>query len=211
MVISYSFVNDYTNCPRKAYHKYVIRDMPKEDSTALRHGNVVHRMLEDAINDQKPIPSEYPYERFIRALQGLHAPLKAEVKVAATSDGVACDYYAKEVAFRGKVDVLISTANEAVLVDWKTGKIREDPLELEIQASLVGINLPSVGKLSGYYVWLAEGKVGRKHSFDSPKKTFDRLTKIREEAMNRTEWEPKPNPLCGWCALKTCEFNRRSK
>ena len=160
---------------------------------------------------KSPSRPSIPTRRFIRALQGLHAPLKAEVKVAADSNGVACDYYAKEVAFRGKVDVLIQTTNEAVLVDWKTGKVREDPLELEIQASLVGINLPSVGVLSGYYVWLADGKIGRKHSFDSPKKTFDGLTRIREEAMNRTEWEPKPNPLCGYCPLRTCEFNRRRK
>jgi CRISPR/Cas system-associated exonuclease Cas4 (RecB family) len=211
MVISYSFVNDYVNCPRKAYHKYVLRDLPKEDTHALRHGYVLHKIMEDAINQNKEVPKEYaPYEKYLRAIRTLQT-VKAEVKVAADSNGVACGYYSKEVAFRGKVDVLITTPDEAVLVDWKTGKVREDPYELEVQASLVSINNPTISCISGYYVWLAEGRVGKRFPLNKVADTFKNLQRIREEAMLRATWEPKPNPLCGWCPLLSCEFNRRPK
>jgi len=47
---SFSFLNDFTNCPRKAWHKYIARDLPKEDSPALAEGIKVHSALERYIN-----------------------------------------------------------------------------------------------------------------------------------------------------------------
>jgi CRISPR/Cas system-associated exonuclease Cas4 (RecB family) len=209
MILSYSFIRDYQNCPRKAHHKYVLRDLPKEDSAALRHGNLVHKMLEDAINENKPLSENY--KRYVSALRSLQSPVKAEVKLASDPNGSPCDFFAAEAAFRGKVDVLVSNDREAVLVDWKTGKVREDPLELEIQACLTKINYSQLKIISGYYVWLAEARIGKKFIFKENEQTFRWLSKLRKEIMGLEEWKPMPNPLCGWCQLLSCEFNRRGK
>ena len=42
LVLSYSFASDMINCPRKAWHKFVARDLPKEMTDAMERGIVVH-------------------------------------------------------------------------------------------------------------------------------------------------------------------------
>src|SRR5208337_5068466 len=50
MIASYSFLRDLENCPHKAYRKYLVRDLPKEDSPELREGIITHKLFEDYIN-----------------------------------------------------------------------------------------------------------------------------------------------------------------
>jgi hypothetical protein len=36
----------------------------------------------------------------------------------------------------------------------------------------------------------------------------ERVARI-EKAHETNVWNPKPTPLCGWCSVKTCEYNTK--
>ena len=101
-----------------------------------------------------------------------------------------------------------------MIVDWKTGKVREDPTELQTFALLLNAQYPSVESITGAYVWLKDGTMGPLHQLGS---TEDELNRIRNHwAMIKTrpvaqEWEATPNPLCGWCPVRSCPHWRQHK
>ena len=55
-----------------------------------------------------------------------------------TEAGDACDFFAKDVWLRGKIDAIVIRQPMAAIFDWKTGKKREDPGELELHAMIFG-------------------------------------------------------------------------
>lgn len=209
MILSYSFIRDFINCPKQCYHRYIAKDLPFEETEALKWGNRVHKAFEDGINKGVPLPEDVPYVNWLSAIRSLPKDrIAAEVKLAATADGQPTAFFAKDVAFRGKVDVLVERDSEGVIPDWKTGKVHEDPLELKVQGWLVRVNKPYLKTLTGFYVWLKEKRKGKDYNLidDSTEKwLYDK----RKEIMAKTEWEPKPSGLCGYCSVKTCSFNRR--
>ena len=37
---------------------------------------------------------------------------------------------------------------------------------------------------------------------------FEQPLKRLESSYDNDKWEPNPTPLCKWCPVKTCEFNK---
>jgi hypothetical protein len=95
----------------------------------------------------------------------------------------------------------------AVLLDWKTGKVREDPFELEVQAVLFQAHEPIVEHLYGQYVWLREGRRGKLHDVSDTKRTWARIQALANEIEN-SRYDKTPGPLCNWCPVKDCEHNK---
>src|SRR5271156_123538 len=116
MILSYSLIRDYINCPRKTHHLWVLRDIPKQDTVQMRWGNTVHENLEHAINDRKPMSEETRrYEPYVEAIRRTEKTVEAEVKLGATALGGRCDFFDKDnVAYRGKLDILIRHGHQAV-------------------------------------------------------------------------------------------------
>jgi hypothetical protein len=214
--LSYSFIRDYENCPHKAQHKYVLKDLPPEPmSPELAEGIRVHDLLEQQINGAKDILADVDFDLdrfgpFVMPLMEKGA--RAEVKLGMALDGRATGFWQGPVWLRGKLDVVVGCSEAALIVDWKTGKVREDPLELEIGALLLKAAQPMLKRIRGYFVWLKELKLGKLHDVSDTEKTFGRVLSVERE-MNQEgkEWRKTPNPLCGYCPVKTCEYNRSGK
>ena len=207
---SYTFLDNFANCPHKAYRRYIAKDLPKEPATdAMRAGIEAHKELELSINKRLPVRREW--EPLIAPLRNI---AKAEVKFGMTEDRQPIGFF-DDPWGRGVCDVLIIKDNDALLVDWKTGKVREDPRELQVQAMLLKTNYPQVQHIKGCYVWLAEAKFGTMYDLE---KGVDRCYHATKAAVEEAkeyeddfEWPKKPNPLCGWCPVSDCEHNRRGK
>lgn len=215
---SYTMLSNFENCPRKAWHLYVAKDLPRVETEAMRWGNMVHKALElrmdtgDKIKGSKvPLPPEMKdFEKFAAVFDGRRP--RAEFWIGMDEHGRA-DSRPSKVWGKGKLDVLVlnNQEDEALIVDWKTGKRREDPFELEVFALLVRSMWPEVKRISGMYVWLQELKPGKVHELTDTSRTFAKVKEMWNgvKALNpEKEWLPTPNPLCGWCPVKTCEFNR---
>lgn len=212
-VYSYTFLNTWDICPKQAFHRYVAKDHPFVGTDASKWGNVVHDALDQRLSKGTPLPKEVAkYEYYAAAI----APLgpRTEWKLGIKRDGSPCDFFADDVWLRGKLDVAAKQNTTAILFDWKTGKKREDPTELEVQALLLHATEPYLTRITGHYVWLQDGVVGKPHDVSNVGETLEVLQDKADEIeqMNRTGiWPTKQGPLCGWCPVKSCGFNRSGK
>lgn len=211
MIYSYSFFSAFDQCPRKAQHKFVLRDVPKEESPALEHGRRVHEALEKRLNgNETPLPDDLQfYEPFAQALEP-HNP-HVEIGLGITAQGKGTSFWSPNAFLRGKVDVAITHDERCAILDWKTGKVREDPLELEIFSLLIKCNNSDLSSFKGRYVWLKEMKIGKPYVL-SPTRAWDYVKRRDEQvqALERRggEWPANSGPLCPWCPVKTCEHWR---
>ena len=206
---SYSFIRELTNCPHKAYRKFITRDLPKEDTDALREGERVHKMMEEAINNKRPLTAvPQRHWSFVTPLSKEGA--QAEVKYGMTIDRQPADYWANPW-FRGKVDVQVIHGDTAFVLDWKTGqRISEDPRELNCQAMLIQANHPHIQHFTGCYVWLAYNKVGTMHTLNPERCYYGTVAAMKGALLHESDnyWPKRENPLCPYCPVKDCEFNR---
>ncbi len=217
-VASHSFLNDWANCPRKAYRKYIAKDLPKEPpSDAMKWGNDVHTAFEVRIKHGTPWPKGM--EKF----EVIAAPLAkagsfAEKMLGIDRQGKVCDFFDKKVWLRGKIDCTLIVNDRAAIFDWKTGKKREDKAELETHAVMLKAYDPNIVTITAHYVWLQTNEVGKAHDVSNTEAKLTEIQGVMNQVANCVEEEnfpPRPNPLCGgdWgsCPVIDCEHRRGNK
>lgn len=211
MIYSYSLLNTYDICPKQAYHRYWIKDVPYTETEAMKWGNQVHTAFENRINKGTPLPEGM--EKFEKYADFGPYMVKAEVKLGITAGGHPCDFFSDTVWLRGKVDVFILHKDRlgiGYIRDWKTGKRREDPEELAIGAVLVKADHPYLEIIKGDYVWLKDDAIGRQHDLSATDQKLEMLQAKIDEIEHQVEMDympPKQGPLCGWCPVKQCSFH----
>jgi len=192
-VYSYTFLNCFEICPKQAFHRFVLRDIKFTPTEAITWGVTVHDAMDKRIGKGVPLPAECArYEYYAVVL----VPLKpqTEMKLAIKKDGSPCSFFDDDVWLRGKADVAIKQAPAAMIADWKTGKRREDSYELELHGLMLKAAWPEIEKITGHYVWLADGVVGRPHDLSNFGETWDDLLETTDEiemCFKRGEWRTK--------------------
>ena len=213
-VASHTFLNDWDNCPYKAYRKYIKKDLPKfEQTEAMKWGNTVHSAFEVRIKHGTQFPPEMAkFEAIAAPLVGAGAV--AERMLGISVDGRACDFFAPDVWLRGKIDATVvggpSGPTVAAIFDWKTGKRREEKAELLIHAVLLKAWKPTVQKITAHYVWLQDNEVGKAHDVSDTEAKLADIRSTMNTVRNCMEIEDFPkrrNPLCGFCPVEDCEHN----
>lgn len=213
--VSFSFLRDEENCPYKAYRRYVVRDLPKPNSTELKWGNAVHKAFELRINEGKPFVDNMqlyePMTAMLDRRKAEGADVRAERMLGLDANERPIDFFDKSVAIRAKVDVPIiyGSTHGAYILDWKTGSPREDPFELQIQAWLLRCWFPGLEHIDGSYVWLKDLRMGARHELSDTERTAASVRTQMAEIVRRDDhWPKRPNPLCGYCEVYDCEHNK---
>lgn len=217
-ILSYTLVNEFVNCPHKAYHRFILKDIPFEKTDAMVYGDDIHKALEKRLAQGKSL-SGGPHERVLNKahdycltlnkIGNLDYPIRVEYFIGMRIDASPCAWNDNDVWFRGKADVAALVPMQGWLIDWKTGNKREDPFELECQAMLLHAHHPGITSWTGEYFWLkADYPYGLRHTLD-PMRTYQNVAGIYAEmwkCMYETGvWPKRKNPLCPWCAVSTCE------
>jgi CRISPR/Cas system-associated exonuclease Cas4 (RecB family) len=215
---SYSMLNNYDVCPRRWHHMYWLKDLPREEkSEAQTYGDRVHDAMKSRLRIGKELPDEFKAcEPLAAQVVGAKHTMHVEVKLGAKWDGdrvVSCDFFDPDVWGRGTIDVALLNGSDALVLDWKTGKVREDPKELELQAMLLRIKHPSLTRITGHYVWLKENRVGQRFDlsdFAGAYRYVQKTLKEIEGRLERNDWPPDEGPLCGYCPVPKdkCEWRR---
>lgn len=221
---SYSAMNTFETCPRQYYAKYVTKEVPFVQNAAAKWGDDVHKALEDAIKFGSSLPANMVmYQHMLDAVRlragQLQGELIAERPVALSRDLKPMSWFTKRTAkvkvwFRLKVDVTIHCGAYAELLDWKTGKMKDDPDQLHLYALVAFILHPELEKVNVGYVWLKDRTI-------TPPTTYTRdmlpamldywvaKYEVLEEAYIRDDFPPKPSGLChGWCEVTSCRHNK---
>jgi hypothetical protein len=213
LVYSYTNLNCYNSiCAHQFYRRYIKRDIPFVETPAVKHGNAVHAAMEQRLVGEKPLPAHLRHhEEILTPFKREGLTLHAELKLAIADIDQPVDFWHKDAYLRGKLDCVLMDSNRAFIADWKTGKIRENPFELEVGALLLQINYPNIEYVVGNYVWLTENKIGKKHDLSDTAATWDKVNEIIMRIERDRSWEKRPSGLCGYCDVLDCEYNRKGK
>lgn len=205
MPLSYSALKTYLTCPAQYEAKYVSRTWPREaDTPALRRGREVHAVLESAVRNGFKVPHE---RMKIWTPPGLLETLHrggaiAEAGFAITADGQAVAPKDPAAWFVGYIDVLTAGAGAALLLDWKTGKVRVDPLQADVYAMLLRAIRPGL-PVEFHWVFL-EHEVVESVQVDADAER--RVRSIAAQATTEQEYSPRPSFACKWCPLSKCRY-----
>lgn len=216
IVYSYTLLRNFENCPYKCYRLNVLKDIKFKSTPEMDWGNEVHDALDRRISKNRILPANMgAYEPYAAYFQQFRP--SAEMKVGITREGAACDFFAPNVFLRGKIDLSWGdqVKNVGWIVDYKTGKRREDDLELELFGLMFAAHTQGkYQKILGRYLWLKTFEIGSLHDLSNVTGTFNYVQKTVAEIEHNAAagyWPKKQNPLCGWCDVLDCEFNKKGK
>lgn len=209
---SYSKIKNYDSCPKR-YHEVDVLKNYKDESEQLTWGNQLHDALAKHIGKGEPLPEAYKaYQKWADRVKQGDGKLLVEQKYAIREDFSPTGYFAKDVWYRGIADVARINGPVALAVDWKTGKIVEDSIQLALMAQCLFSHFPEVQYVRTEFVWLKEDATTREDfSRDDMVGLWAGVlprVKTLQTAHERGEFPAKPGFLCGrYCPVKTCEHN----
>ena len=212
VIASHTFLDTFERCPKQAWHTYIAKDLPFVETEQMKWGTRVHTALERRVRAKTPLPEGMePYEKFAAALDRYKCHV--ETKLGMTVNGRGCGFFENNVWCRGKVDVAVVNPPTCLILDWKTGKPREDAAELERFAYMIRANNDEPKIFLGHYVWLKDGRIGELHTLDPDRRlASDKRLMEQVEAlqMRGDPWPAHENGLCKqWCDVVSCQFNGR--
>lgn len=205
MIHSHTAIKTWNTCPRQYKARYIDKVVPFQKSPAADRGIRIHRALEAAVKgDHSLMRKENIWTP--DGLVDLFARGEAvpEEKLAIRRDMTPCDFWDKSAWLRGAIDVRLVRSREALLVDWKAGRVYPDPLQADIYTTMLRAREGSDLKVTFYYVYVDQQVV----IAERPDSAAEERVVANIEAVEAdTTFDPKPNALCRYCPVFSCEYN----
>ncbi len=197
---SYSRLSTYEQCPRKA--KYLYIEKKKEPgSPAMERGSEIHKMAEKFVSGTlAKLPVELKaYAAEFKDLKKQNAA--CEDQWAFNEHWFPTEWFGKDAWCRTVLDIWFVKKDVLVLIDLKTGKIRdgyEDQLSLYALAGFS--HEPNIKEVHAQLWYLDQGET-KDHVFklaDVPKLKKDWKKRVTP-MLNDVNYAPRPSGLCRWC------------
>lgn len=212
---SYSSLSLFQQCPKKYYHLRVAKDIKEPETEHLMYGKLVHEAAEFYIKNNTPIPPEFAFiQPHLDKLKGLGDTHLCEYRMGLTRNLEPCDFFDKDVWWRGVADLIVLKGETAFLVDYKTGKSSRyaDTKQLEILSLALFKHFPEVKKIrAGLLFVVANDFVKADYDTSAPEIYWVKWlneTKQLETAYESGTWNAKPNFSCkNFCAVTSCLHN----
>lgn len=212
---SYTALVMFELCRKKYYHLKVAKDFKDDDSAFSGEGKIIHDALKKRVLEGKPLPIELRYlEKMAKKFADAPADEKrGELQLALRDDYSPTTWFGKDVWVRAIIDLLIIKGNKAIIVDWKTGKKKDEWEQLKLAAAVLSQFMPEIDEFVLTYVWTKTNNMSKpltmrkKHM---PNVWSDLLPRVQEiiEATKTTTFPAEPNPLCKWCPVKSCPHQK---
>lgn len=214
---SFSKIKAFEQCPKQFYHVNILKEYPFQETEAIRYGSEFHKAAEDFVGHDKELPAKFTFALgALQALKDKRGVKLVERKLGVTEDLKPCDFFAKDVWFRGIADLIIMDvlAETAWVVDYKTGKSAKyaDKGQLELMALSVFAHYPEVKKVRAGLLFVI--------SNDLVKDTYMEYNKgdlwakwlgkygDMQAAADKDVWNPRPTGLCKrHCPVTECPHN----
>jgi hypothetical protein len=217
IVWSFSSLKTFQQCPKKYYHTKIARDVVEPDTQATLYGKTAHTVAEEYIRDKTPIPTQFAYmQGMLDVLDAIPGEKLCEVRLGLTKNLESCDFDAPNVWWHGIADLVVinqenSTAHS---VDYKTSKSARyaDVKQLDLVACGLFAKFPKIQRVKSALLFtVSNDLVKAEHHremmpkyIEKPAQDVERV----EAAIKSNVWNPIQGPLCKFCAVKTCEYNR---
>jgi RecB family exonuclease len=213
---SYSAIKLYENCPYRYFRQRIAKDVVDEGGEASIYGERIHQHLELKLKGEAELPQEIAhYEPLCASVERLAkgGELHIEKELVLNENLEPTGWWDKDAWLRSKLDILVLVGDEAVVMDWKTGKRNPDFFQMQIFAAQVFKHFPDVRRVKTSLVWLK--------TMEMDTETYDRqganeiwaeiMKRIRRihQSVEHDNWPAKPSGLCRFCpARHDCDSAR---
>lgn len=213
---SHSSLKDYEGCPRRYNEVKVLKNYPFTDTEATIYGKELHTAAEEYIENGTDLPPQFEFlKETLDVLKAKPGRKLCEYKMGVTKDLKPCGFLDKDVWVRGIADLLIIDDDNltARVVDYKSGNNKyPDRDQLKLMALMVFVHFPHIRRVSGALLFVVKNDMAKASYMVGEAEEYwwdyrERVARI-EQAHETGVWNPKPTPLCGWCPVKTCEYNK---
>ena len=209
---SYSKLKNFETCPKR-HLEVDIKKSFVEDTENLKWGNSAHDALAKACAGKAPLPDDFnAFQKWIDAVRGGPGQLLVEQKYAIKRDFGPCTWFDHKTWYRGIADVVRVSGQVALAIDWKTGKVLSDSVQLMLMAQCIFTHFPEVQRVRTEFVWLAHDCTtpevySRQDVADGWVALLPRVQRL-EQASKDQSYPPKPGRLCkNWCPVSSCPHN----
>jgi CRISPR/Cas system-associated exonuclease Cas4 (RecB family) len=217
IVWSFSSLKTFQQCPKKYYHTKIARDIVEPDTTATLYGKSAHTVAEEYIRDGKEVPAQFEYMKpTLDVLSKLEGDKLCEVKLGLTKNLETCGFDATNVWWHGIADLVIINEGKQLAhsVDYKTSKNARyaDTKQLDLVAAGLFAKFPKINRVKSALIFVVSKEfVKATHYREMMPKYLEKpaqdVARI-EAALENGVWNPVSGPLCKFCAVRQCEYNR---
>lgn len=120
---SYSRLKNFRACPHKHWQVDILKTFKEEEGEALKYGNAVHDAMAKRVEKGIELPPTMREFEEEAAKLTSHLPpgviLMVEQNMAITRNFTSCGYFAPDVWYRAKCDVVKIAGAAGAAVDWK--------------------------------------------------------------------------------------------
>lgn len=214
---SYSKLKNYRTCPKRYYDIDVMKSYKDEGADdpqgPLATGNRGHKAFELRVAKGTPLPQEFAeFEPAMKRVLTLPGKIMVEQQLAIREDLTPCEWFAKDAWFRAKADVLAINGVVAAAIDYKFGKILEEPEQLALLAQCVFAHYPEVQAVRTEYWWMRDDAATRENFYR--KKSTEVWAAVMPEVIGLKQahetlsFPPTPSGLCKkYCIVVSCPFH----
>lgn len=210
---SYSSLKLFLQCQHKYFRLKVQKDIVEPEAEHLRYGNEAHKAAELYIGEGEPLEPRFAFmQPMLDKLNGMRGDKHCELKLGLTANLEACEFFAKDVWFRGIIDLLILDGDTARIVDYKTGKSAKyaDTDQLELMSLAVFKHFPHVQKVKAGLLFVVCNEFVKEDYAQNNasvhwQKWLRDASRLEASVKNQV-WNKTPNFTCrGWCPVQDCE------
>lgn len=211
---SYSQLNNYETCPRRYQAYNVTKEVVEQENEVLREGKNIHAAFEARINEGTKLPLGMGmHEALLAKLTNVPGQVYGERKLAINASFDPVTWFSPGAWFRQIIDYTnVRDNGVAVVVDFKTGKPKEDATQLELSALSIMAHDPSVDTVRTALVFVGYDNQTEANTYSRSDIThlwdgiLPRVADLKR-ARDRDDFPPKPGGLCKrYCGVKSCPF-----
>lgn len=217
---SISALKSYEQCPRRYHEVQVLKNFVDKPSDTKTWGDEVHKAFQNffARNESLPIGMRQ-YQPLLDSFARQPGDKLVEQKLALSEVFSPTTWFGKNVWVRSIVDLAVVNGEKAVIVDWKTGKMKEDFDQLALMAAVMFNQAEEIEQIAAMFVWLQEWDPASptacitkvEYTREELPTLWDRFMNREEafqDAHRKTTFPPKPSGLCrSFCPVSTCPYH----
>lgn len=214
MPLSFSRLSTFEQCQAQFDYLYVSKRVSNESNEHSDYGDRVHKILEAKGRgelDESTLSDEgkSTLDRWgpvVDKITSIAGDKYYEHQMAINKDLRPVGWFAPDVWIRSIADVLVVDGATAYCLDYKTGKVKENPTQLQLFAAMVMFHFPEVQTVKTSFIWLkfdevTNAKYERRFLGALWSALQPRFNKV-QETIDLGVFNAKPSGLCPWCSAK---------
>ncbi len=206
---SFSRLNNFEECPKKYYAISVAKSHKEPETEHTTYGTEVHLAFANYFKRGSSLPLHMTqYTKYLAEIKKYPGTFITEQKLAINAAYEATGWFDDDVYCRIISDLTILNGTNAVMWDWKTGKIKDDFLQLRLAGAVMFLLVPELQRIVLAYFWLKNKKITKEVMTrdEMPGVWSTLLPRIQryQDAHAALSFPPKPSWLCGYCPLTNC-------